>query len=650
MSLTVLVTTRTLREMKRQVLTYFMWAYQPHFLSSMEFRARQVLGQLGMDIDAKALLVGVRVPDVSDDHPVCLEPEKGDWDISHFKECLARAEEIFATHPDQGIYYGDEPRMRDKPEIIRRKSVRQAVEEALVPFDTLQGRQSFCGAPIRIDNYHVAPVLQVSRLALAKFPRLPEPIKFHDWTSATSLVEALIWRLLSEASEALGTKEPGRYADIFNADVPGLLREAGNALCNAIPLLIQDFMLQGVFEALNEISALKYEGGETRGTIAFAPSESPAIEHQVRFLERVSLSSQRMVRKIVEMSGADLACVCDDSAGISGLATVSFTSAHAVFRALFIGHYRWELYWNDTFLMRCTFGVPSVPAPRLTEAAFVSNVRRVLVGLTEAQGNALWDAVSASMEQRHGTMIVVSDAAPSEARRLQHQTIAIEPTRLTPALVRRVSGIDGAILVDRDCRCHALGVILDGLATDAGDPSRGARFNSAIRYVGTARAATVCLVVSEDGHVNMVPTLRPQIEKGLVQAHVERLASLTVDNYHETRNWLDCHRFYLTASQCEEVSSRMAARAIASPTIRCELSPSVLACHKSAFSGSRPQFTIADGSYRKLSEAFDRHATVFGAHERPAHRTVDSQPGYTSAHLLCAAPRPLVQATSSPTW
>ena len=50
---------------------------------------------------------------------------------------------------------------------------------------------------------------------------------------------------------------------------------------------------------------------------------------------------------------------------------------------------------------------------------------------------------------------------------------------LSPELIERISGIDGAVLLDRDCKCHAIGVILDGMASQSGDPSRGARFNSA---------------------------------------------------------------------------------------------------------------------------------------------------------------------------
>lgn len=543
--------------MKRNVLTYFMWAYQTHFRGSMEFRTRDVLSALGVVLDPKAVLVGVRVPEVTADHPVCVEPEDGEWDLSMFSRCHDRTEELFKVHPDHALYYGDEPRMRDKPENIRRKSVLEAVEEAFAPFDTDHSTRTFCGTPVRVGNYHVVPVLQASRTALEESPRLPEPIEYRGRTSARGIVETLILHLLSEASVALGTKEPGRYFDIFDADASGLLRQAAQGLCNAIPLAVQDFMLQGVFDDLNRVSSLRYEGGEAMGEIVFAAPNAPSLEHQIRFSKSVPLSSPRLVRKIVEMSGNDLACVCDGSGGLKGLATVTVHPANPVFRVVFTGHYRWELYFNEVLLMKSAFGVPAVPSPRLTEGQFSSNIRRILVGLTEPQCHVLWGVISAAMDQRHGTMLVVSDAADTEAKRLSSQSISVQPTLLTPALVRRISGIDGAIVVDRDAQCHALGVILDGLACDVGDPSRGARFNSAVRYTRSATAPTVCLVVSEDGDVNMVPTLRPQINRKEVQARVEQLAELTADNYHETRSWLDRNRFYLTAEQCEFLNTQL---------------------------------------------------------------------------------------------
>ncbi|MEG4808313.1 hypothetical protein QUA82_11385 [Microcoleus sp. F8-D3] len=153
-----------IQKMKQRFLTYFMWGYQPHFRSQMEHRAKQALAALGANIEVKALLVGVRLPEITDDHFVCIEPEDGEWNIAAFKDVHRRAGEIFTTHPDQQMFYGDEPSMLDKPENIRRKSVREAIEEVLSTIDSDRVTRSFCGVPVRLGNFHVAPILQVAQI------------------------------------------------------------------------------------------------------------------------------------------------------------------------------------------------------------------------------------------------------------------------------------------------------------------------------------------------------------------------------------------------------------------------------------------------------------------------------------------------------
>jgi hypothetical protein len=523
----------------------------------MKTRAKQVLAALGADIQVKALLVGVRLPEVSKDHPVCIEPEDGEWDIADFKNVYARAGEIFTNHQDQHLFYGDEPSMLDKPENIRLKSVRAAIEEALSRTDIEYGTYSFCGMPVSVGNFHVAPIFQAAKSEIDAFPRLSSPIRYQEWISTTGIVQALIGHLLAEASDNLGTKEPGRFIGIVDTDCSGLLRKAGKTLCNAISLGLEDLMLHSVFENMNKVSELRYEGEAAQGTIIFSSKDLPVLSSDVLLHQPISLDAHKLVRKLVEISDEHLGCICKGSEGLVGLRTLSDFRGDSVFRTVFTGHYRWALYLNETLLMNCCFGVPSVPQPRLAWDQFFSNVRRIFVGLTIEQGKALWEAVSAAMDQRHGTMLVVSDEAASESQRLGAQAIAIEPMALSTALVARISGIDGAILVDRNCRCHAFGVILDGIATDIGDPSRGARYNSACRYISSTKPPVVCLVISEDGYVNMVPSLRPQIRRHDVEHHVSRLESLTSENYHSTQAWLDDHRFYLTSEQCLVVNTEL---------------------------------------------------------------------------------------------
>jgi hypothetical protein len=509
--------------MSKHVLKYFMWPYQSHFRWEMEYRAKKVLERLGVDIPLQALLVGVRVPEITDDHPVCFDPEDREWNIGVFAECHRRTEDTYKDHPEHGMFYSDEATTRDQPENIRRDSARLAVREALHAYDGGHGTRSFCGDAVRVGSYHVVPVLQLSREALDRYPSLPGPMTHQRWSSSLGIVHAVVEELLIDATEALAMSEPGRFVNPLEGDATGTLRRGAQRLCQAPALSLGDAMHRRVFDVLNEISSLRYEGGDSVGEIVFAKPDSPLLKERVDFVEAVPMHSGKLARKIVEMSGDGLACVCDTKTGLTGLARVELSDSAPTFRAVFTGHYHWELRYNDALLMRCAFGVPSLPSPRLAEADFGSNVRR----------------------------------AEAEARRLRRQSIQVEPTTLTPSLVRRVSGIDGAIIVDRDCRCHAVGVILDGLASDEGDPARGARFNSAVRYVNTSTSGTVCIVMSEDGYVDMIPTLRPQVSRDEVRARVDELRSRTKDNYHETRSWLDDHRFYLSAKQCDSINEQL---------------------------------------------------------------------------------------------
>jgi hypothetical protein len=120
--------------------------------------------------------------------------------------------------------------------------------------------------------------------------------------------------------------------------------------------------------------------------------------------------------------------------------------------------------------------------------------------------NHLVTLADAVIAQPHGAMLVVTPSAAGEAVRLAKQATVVEPFALTPELIDMVTAIDGAVLIDLDGTCHAIGVILDGLASDRCTSARGARYNSGVRYAYQAgKTDRVVLVKSEDGMVNVLP-------------------------------------------------------------------------------------------------------------------------------------------------
>ena len=89
-----------------------------------------------------------------------------------FKDLPSSIEQIIVSHELQDIFYTDEQSMRDKPEMIRRDSVRTAVHQALSPYDTQQAVHSFCGNACLVENYYVVPVIQIPDSVFQQFPPL----------------------------------------------------------------------------------------------------------------------------------------------------------------------------------------------------------------------------------------------------------------------------------------------------------------------------------------------------------------------------------------------------------------------------------------------------------------------------------------------
>lgn len=214
--------------MTRRYIDLFMWGYQEHFQLNIKSLTRDVLRTLGADAEIDVLLVGARKEDNQLKHPVCIEPEKGKWHLSLFDGLLEDIQSKYENHDLKNMFYGDEASMRDKPEVMKRDSVRSSVLEKLKNHDITHNVTSFCGDVWPVGDYYVATVIQVSNTIFIQYPSLSTKprVDRRQATGYASLIHSSIYAILREATAELKSPEPGRFIINGMRSVAELIRIA----------------------------------------------------------------------------------------------------------------------------------------------------------------------------------------------------------------------------------------------------------------------------------------------------------------------------------------------------------------------------------------------------------------------------------------
>jgi hypothetical protein len=536
-----------------QTINLFMWAYQPHFRASLEYRAKRVFESLGAEIEPKLLLVGLRRPEAPPGHPVCVEPEDDEWPLSFVDGLGERVEMAFPDHPSQQMFYTDETTMREKPERIRRHVISEEVKRSLDVEGRKIGRRTFCSPAYPVGDYDVVCALQLPEQLFRQYPAFEATWQGEAYE--TSLIHACIRVLLEEGRRGLELPEPGRMASI------DAMRSEDEIIRRAASNLMRTSFIPGklcycdLFEAVNRLSQLRYEGKSGVGRVVLASADDPNVDYVLRLAQPAPLTETRWARKLLQMATPETALIAEYNT-IVGLGRVSDVSAPP-FSIEFLDHHQWDLRYGEQVLLRCRFGEVRLPQEPIGKKHFIDNMRRVFVGINEPAIARFKIVLDLLAQLRHGSSLVIARDAAQEAQRLERQGTVIAPTPLTKELIERGTAIDGTILADEHGVCHAIGVILDGRASDESTPSRGARFNSAVRYVTDAPAPRMAFVISEDRTLDVVPLLRPSVARARIADAVEQLRCATLDNCHKSRSFLDDHRFYLNAEQCRVVNEAL---------------------------------------------------------------------------------------------
>lgn len=492
--------------------------FQKEFLFEFEGALQRVADRLARRLDEDfspvARVIFVQRPPkvvavVEDDGTWNHELLAGATDEIAAREAKLRAEQA-SKAPRERLFLGPNYDLRSV-------ALDSVLDERIHRFDEATGSISIT-VPSQL-------VLNLDMKVLIQLPR--QLIERHDVRVADGVAVSLV----RDAFSALlrYALSEGRKFDPW----PNLAEHAATFLREGADHLMRFSLFSGVrlatsglFGWIDAISAMGYERRNARGTLVFAAGKP--LRPQIQFAHPVPLSEVRWARKLIELSTDHTAVMVDDENHLAGLGETRADD----FTVRLRGRHAWDFTLGAHVLFRATDGAVSLPKQRLDAVSFRRDLLRVLPEMPKPAAEEVWSLIEAIIgDASHGALIVVSEAAESESKRLQVNGTPIAPVHLTHEQAVSASNIDGAILLDALARCHALGVILDGSVTEAtvGAPARGARFNSARRYVESSAArgaASVAVVLSEDGSIDVLPRLRPPVTRTKLKADCARFREL----------------------------------------------------------------------------------------------------------------------------
>jgi hypothetical protein len=261
-----------------------------------------------------------------------------------------------------------------------------------------------------------------------------------------------------------------------------------------------------ILDAVLGTSKTQEEGAWPQGRLVFVePEYLSGVGFLVRFrpFERPSVKNFKHVRKLLIASEASDRVIVSDGKAIIGIGvgemplcriTADFRGGHGFLR--FAGK----------------------PICSFSDGSFQSSTREPkLVALEEALIESRLDPslrhvlfkivlriISQAQEMKHGCTLILdfNDEPLQTSGQILENPIDLQQDRLFD-LAKSLARIDGALHIRSDLHLKAFACLLDGRAIPGENPSRGARFNSALRF--TAQHDNLIVVVlSSDKRVSVI--------------------------------------------------------------------------------------------------------------------------------------------------
>ena len=491
----------------------FMGKWQQVFQNTVEDLVKSAFQILELPIALNTFVIGVPIS-TQNVANIFFQKEDCGFTPDQFKQVFSIAQSNFENDPEQFFFMGSIHLNQAHKDSLYPKALRKAVKSILKQHDTKRKQVSFCSFPVQKKEHWVMTVVQLNQQDFDSQYRLTREIhevhSMRKYRIDRCFLEALIYRVLQESQLELQRPSKGNTSSLANSE--RVIEDAAESLLKSIEIHVNKCHRVDLLSFANAIAAERYEGAVSKGRLIICQTNHPDISAKVKLKVPIAIYNYRGIRKLLEVSSSQMALLCDvESVWGFGVPLDTYKpSLENLFEIRFTEHYTWELVHAENIMLRVKYREPRLPRKRFNKEQFYDHVYR-LFKVSKTTADILVTAVEAAVDQRHGTMLVITPEAEKETARLAAQSTSIEPVMVSREIISHVSSVDGAILISSDGIVHSFGVILDGKATKNGNSARGARYNSAIRYVDGEKARNVnclALIVSEDGYVDLYPTLK----------------------------------------------------------------------------------------------------------------------------------------------
>lgn len=265
-------------------------------------------------------------------------------------------------------------------------------------------------------------------------------------------------------------------------------------------------------EILTYLSALKYEGANNYSKMVFYVDETNInLRIKLDSPVQVDINNARNIRKLMEIATKDFYLEVYGGE-VQSIVQLLCTDWARIIE--FKNYLNWRIFFDKYCVVEYKNG--EIKLPNLSDKyKYIQNaIYQHFEGRkSKEQIDALCKTIQYASTQKHGTSLIISDDAEKEVDRLYKakRGFKIEKFNILDkeSVVKYITSIDGALILNSDGYCYGIGMIVDGEAVVRGDNSRGARYNSIYNYIAQKYiqgACYVAVIISEDGMLDVVST------------------------------------------------------------------------------------------------------------------------------------------------